>query len=308
MKLNVCIRRPVAGFTLIELLVVIAIIAILASMLLPALAASKRKAQGALCLSNQRQLSLAWRMYADDNNDNVVGANCNSTSDWRISPAGSAFAFPPIPRTVPTSPSQNQALNQFLDEKGFTQGGLARYCSNPDVVHCPADLRSRGVGYTAFESYSLVNGLNGSSPGSFPQPSLTKQTAVKHPSTKFVFLEENDPRSQPAGSYTVNENINSWCLPITATSYAGNGWAGLTWWDGPAAFHLRSETFSFVDGHAESHKWLDAATIVLANDMNTTSKPADCQAVNLSKSPHDLPYVADGYVFPAFNSNPGNND
>src|SRR5438445_7518967 len=72
---NSPMRVEKRAFTLIELLVVIAVITILAGLLLPGLAKAKTKGQGIQCLNNHRQLMLAWRMYNDDNNDQLLYAS-----------------------------------------------------------------------------------------------------------------------------------------------------------------------------------------------------------------------------------------
>src|SRR5690242_1121775 len=147
------------GFTLIELLVVIAIIAILAALLLPALSAAKRRATQATCLSNQKQLAMAWIMYAGDNSDKVVGFSTlpgANPPNWRVQ-------ADLVAATPPGTLSGEEAI-KWLFREGYKSGPLYSYAPNPDIMHCPGDIRVTS-GHFCWDSYSGAGGFAGGDKG-----------------------------------------------------------------------------------------------------------------------------------------------
>jgi len=232
-------RRPTRrAFTLIELLVVIAIIAILAAMLLPALSKAKLKATQAACLSNQKQLGLAWVMYADDNRDLMLPMYLNGQV---LNGAGYYLAT-----DLPNGLSKDTAEKQTVIQLKTTP--LFDYAKNPGVFHCPGDIRYRerqvGSGW-AYVSYSRADGMGGGWFATDGQTPYKKLGEALSPSTAMVFIEESDARGYNDGAWVMSSS----------------GWI-----DNFAIFHGATSTFSFADGHSEAHHWQDKTTIQAATD------------------------------------------
>jgi prepilin-type N-terminal cleavage/methylation domain-containing protein/prepilin-type processing-associated H-X9-DG protein len=246
-----------SGFTLIELLVVIAIIAILASLLLPALSQAKVRAGRAKCLGNFRQLNLCWLMYADDHldslppNETILGGNrANNFATARTWVAGNAYTD-----TTTTN---------------LERGVLFPYNRSVGIYKCPADRstvldqkrlppRTRSVAMSMWVNTELT-------------PSEPLYPYVWHrlgdirepgPSQAIVFLDEHE-----------NSIENS----RFATGFNGD-WR---WVDFPAVRHGRAAGMSFADGHAEIWAWRSPAT------LKAGAQPPWIQGINVAPRDPDL--------------------
>ena len=194
MKVVVSARSPVIrsrrpAFTLIELLVVISIIAILASLLLPALAKAKGKAQRTVCLHDLKQLTLCWTMYAQDTE--------SLPQSYYFDPAGTVNSNAWIRGTMDDNPGYGQVDPGVLDSTNvntIVTGKLFPYNQSPAIYHCPAD-RSTTKGVRRVRSYS-INGWMGGRPlaGQDEYRVFLKESDIidPPPSKAFVFIDEHE--------------------------------------------------------------------------------------------------------------------
>jgi prepilin-type N-terminal cleavage/methylation domain-containing protein/prepilin-type processing-associated H-X9-DG protein len=227
------------GFTLIELLVVIAVIGILAALLLPALSRSKAMGARTMCLDNLRQLTICWKMFADENGgrlvpvayhaDGMINSNAwvrgSMDDDWQI--------YPPI--TPGTFDSTN------LD--GIKLGSLFIYSQSVGIYHCPSDpSQTRGI--PRVRSYSLNGWMGGTTViGQHDYKVLRSETDINSlgSSSAWVFIDEHE-RSINDGWFAVDMVGNRGLL------------------DAPATRHGDSFVLSFADGHVETWKLQDERT------------------------------------------------
>ncbi|MCW5555688.1 MAG: prepilin-type N-terminal cleavage/methylation domain-containing protein [Verrucomicrobiae bacterium] len=245
------------AFTLIELLVVIAIVALLAALLLPALAKARGRAQGMACLNNNRQLALAWLLYADDHHGRLAYNLGGNTSRSTVAQRTNVNWV-------------NNIITWELDSDNtntltITEASLGAYANRAIIIYrCPSDRVlspvQRAAGWEArVRSYSMnamvgnagelsQAGYNLNNPGYVQFFSLS---SIPQPARIFVFVDEH-PDSINDG-YFINRAYYQ------------------EWVDLPASYHNGAATFAFADGHSQLRRWAHP----------TTKRPAQPDAAGL---------------------------
>jgi prepilin-type N-terminal cleavage/methylation domain-containing protein len=264
------ILKDKKAFTLIELLVVIAIIAILAAMLLPALAAARRKAQRVSCASNIRQLGVSFKIWADDNGNlfpmQVSNNNQNGAS------VGGALDY--IYNSTHYTPAPSVAL--YNSPMAFVV--MSNTVSDPKLIICPSDTtRSPATNWDS----EFVTG---------PMPGLGNPWPVNAGdyiySSYFVVGDAND--TVPQGIVIGDRNISNGAggAPNTTMcsryqylindNYYYNKWA----WT-PGDLHLGQGNIGMGDGSAQqtSTSDLQAAAKACAVAMNIIGGPSAMTAI-----------------------------
>lgn len=218
------ISRKAGGFTLIELLVVIAIIAVLMAVLMPALNRARLQGKRAACMGNLKQLTLAWIMYADENDDKIPYAN-PTTDGW-------------------VEWISNQDAPQQQKREGIRRGTLYEYCPNEKAYCCPTGIRGEVV------TYAITDAMNGYSGHPWSDGmTFTKRSSIKQGSKRLVFIDEG--RLSP-NSWTIWYTEPRWWDQITRRHGQGTT---LSFADGHSDYYKWSDSRTFTVTEADYDVW-----------------------------------------------------
>jgi prepilin-type N-terminal cleavage/methylation domain-containing protein/prepilin-type processing-associated H-X9-DG protein len=242
-------RRGKSGFTLIELLVVIAIIALLMALLFPVLRSAREMGQRVVCLSNLRQLTLAWIAYAEEHDGKIV------------------HGFPYGGRTGEKF-QEGWAGRGFLNCGGSRaelianpeKGALWPWIKDVDIYRCPRGRAGHLLTYVtvAAANGSLVEGTYLPDTRDWDRTSFGRRVG----STVLRLTRLTEIVSPPAGQRAVFVDQGQTFLPAYGVDfdieYLYPRWPNVC---PPPIHHNDGVTLSMADGHAEYWKWKGSETV-----------------------------------------------
>jgi prepilin-type N-terminal cleavage/methylation domain-containing protein len=236
----------IRAFTLIELLVVIAIIALLMAILIPILHSAREQGQRIVCMSNLKQLTLAWLAYADEHDGKLVKGNAFGTEKtgrfimkgW----AGTAFLCP-------------QNSSELIENPD--KGSLWPWIRDIDVYRCPRGRAGHALTYTIVSSANANNNVEGTY-APYTGGSEWSRLGKRIGSTVLLLRKLTDIVSPGAGQRAVF--LDTGQLDNQFYVY----YIYPTWKDNPPPKHHHDgATLSMADGHAEYWKWKGSETLNL---------------------------------------------
>ena len=249
------------GFTQLDLVFTVMVLLLLAGLLVPALAGARSKVKNTVCQENLRRLMLAWHLYADANQDQIVKVYHGGTDTTKTRWASGWLDWSPSrdnTNTLLLTTDRYATLAKYLDHSP-----VPFKCPNDDYLSAPQKRLHWGQRARSVSASICIgdgNAESGPWQGIYKHVRKTSDFAFPSPRETFVYLDEHP------------DSIND-------SAYFSPSPTG--WVDVPALYHDGASSFAFADGHAELHRWEGSlaapsmATVTYRLANNWPARPSD---------------------------------